>query len=200
MILTFLWIHLCLTSVFGSLAHSADNIRIATETQNWGILVILPHSPIENNCAISTHTHNTYRCVFSVSSTDFSASSLSIAQSRLYGQDKTHTFTQGICQLCVLWPPLVQRTGPRRSIYWNFRGIKMFGRQLSDLACAWGVRKNWVGVSQIILFISLSGKLLRSLKQDVERDGVISSVKWGVVLCSKSDNEFPTWKNPLTTS
>lgn len=53
----------------------------------------------------------------------------------------------------------------------------MLGRQLSGLACAWGVRKNWVGVSQIILFISLSGKLLRSLKQDVERDGVISSVK-----------------------
>lgn len=53
----------------------------------------------------------------------------------------------------------------------------MFGRHLSDLACAWGVRKNWAGVSQIVLFISLLGNILRSLKQDVERDGVISSVK-----------------------
>lgn len=53
----------------------------------------------------------------------------------------------------------------------------MFGRHLSDLACAWGVRKNWVCVSQIVLFISLVGNILRSLKQDVERDGVISSVK-----------------------
>lgn len=67
--------------------------------------------------------------------------------------------------------------GPRRSIYWSFRGIEMFGRQLSDFACAWAVRKNWVGVSQIILSISLLGNTLRSLKQDVERDGVISSVK-----------------------
>lgn len=53
----------------------------------------------------------------------------------------------------------------------------MFGRRLSDLACAWGVRKIWVGVSQIILFISLLGNILRSLEQDVERDGVISPVK-----------------------
>lgn len=67
--------------------------------------------------------------------------------------------------------------GPRRSIQWNFRGTEVFGRQLSDLACVWDVRKNWVGVSQIILSISLLGNTLRSLKQDVERDGVISSVK-----------------------
>lgn len=53
----------------------------------------------------------------------------------------------------------------------------MFGRQLSVFACAWDVRKNWVGVSQIILSISLLGNTLRSLKQDVERDGVVSSVK-----------------------
>jgi len=67
--------------------------------------------------------------------------------------------------------------GPRRSIYWNFRGIEMFGRQLSDFACAWNVRKNSVHVSQSILSISLLGNTLRSLKQDIERDGVISSVK-----------------------
>jgi len=71
-------------------------------------------------------------------------------------------------------------------------GIEMFGRQLSDFACVCLVKKNWVGVSQIILSISLLGNILRSLKQDVERDGIISSVKRGDVLCSKSDNEFPT--------
>lgn len=53
----------------------------------------------------------------------------------------------------------------------------MFGRQLTDFACAWDVRKTWVSVRQIILSISLLENTWRTLKQDVERDGVISSVK-----------------------
>lgn len=43
-----------------------------------------------------------------------------------------------------------------------------------------------------VYFFPVLGNILRSLKQDVERDGIISSVKRGDVLCSKSDNEFPT--------
>lgn len=60
---------------------------------------------MENIYAISRDTYNTYRCVFSVSSADFEkseATSLSIAQSWLPVQDKTHFHTGHMPALCVL--------------------------------------------------------------------------------------------------